>query len=202
MTSATPLGVFDGQSDIGSALLPGKASYDAATKQYTVTSAGYNIWYFRDEFQYVWKKVSGDASLAADVSFPDPQGYSDRKVVMVVRQSLEDNSKEAMIAAHGGGLVHLASRLTDGANLTDMQYRFGGSLPKNAKRIGIEKRGDAVAIYISLAGEPIQQLGPPAQIHFDGPYYIGIGFCSHTPDKLDSGVFSNVVLENAAGKVR
>lgn len=198
----TPIGLFQGQSDIGSALVPGSASYDPGTKQYTINSAGYNIWYFRDEFQYVWKKVTGDASLAADVSFPDPQGYSDRKVVLVVRQNLEDNSKEAMIAEHGAGLVHLASRLENGANLTDMQYRFGGSLPKNAKRIGIEKRGDSVAIYISIAGEPMQQLGPPVQLHLDAPYYIGIGFCSHMPDKLDTGVFSNLVLENAAGKVR
>ena len=66
----TPIGVFEGQSDIGSALVPGSASYDAATKQYTINSAGYNIWYSRDEFRYLWKKMSGDVSLAADVTFP------------------------------------------------------------------------------------------------------------------------------------
>jgi hypothetical protein len=32
----TPIGVFDGQSDIGSAVVPGSASYDPATKQYTI----------------------------------------------------------------------------------------------------------------------------------------------------------------------
>src|ERR1019366_9983855 len=41
----TPIGVFQGQSDIGSAVVAGSASYDAGTKQYTITSAGYNIWY-------------------------------------------------------------------------------------------------------------------------------------------------------------
>src|ERR1700689_3058895 len=46
----TPIGIFQGQSDIGSALVPGSASYDAATRTYTVNSAGYNIWYNRDEF--------------------------------------------------------------------------------------------------------------------------------------------------------
>src|SRR3984885_13019093 len=43
----TPIGIFQGQSDIGGALVPGSASYDAATKQYTINSAGYNIWYTR-----------------------------------------------------------------------------------------------------------------------------------------------------------
>src|SRR5271167_1694642 len=41
----TPIGVFQGQSDIGSAVVPGSSSYDPATKQYTINSAGYNIWY-------------------------------------------------------------------------------------------------------------------------------------------------------------
>src|SRR3984885_9521546 len=68
----TPIGVFEGQSDIGSAVVPGSASYNAGTKQYTINSAGYNVWYTRDEFRYLWKKMSGDVSLAADISFPDP----------------------------------------------------------------------------------------------------------------------------------
>jgi hypothetical protein len=199
----TPIGVFQGQSDIGSALVPGSATYDAGAKQYTINSAGYNIWYFRDEFRYLWTKMSGDVSLAADVTFPDPQGYSDRKGVLVIRQSLDDDSKEAMIGQHGTGMIHLADRPEKGANLRDAQYRFGGTLANvKAKRIGIEKHGDAIAIFISLTGEPLHQFGPPISMHFDEPFYVGIGFCSHLPDKSDTAVLSNVVLENSAGKVR
>ena len=105
-----PIGVFQGQSDIGAAVVPGSAIYDANTKQYTITSAGYNIWYSRDEFRYLWKKMSGDVSLAADVTFPDPNGYGDRKAVLVIRQSLDDDSREAMIGEHGVGMIHLAWR--------------------------------------------------------------------------------------------
>ncbi|HEX7565377.1 MAG TPA: hypothetical protein VF396_19340 [Bradyrhizobium sp.] len=199
----TPIGVFEGQSDIGGALVPGSASYDAGTKQYTINSAGYNIWYQRDEFRYLWKKISGDISLAADVAFPDPKGYGDRKAVLVIRQNLDDDSKEAMLGEHGVGMIHLAQRPERGANLKDMQYRFGGILANGrAKRVGIEKRGDSIAIFVSLEGEPMQQLGPPITLHFDAPFYVGIGFCSHLPDKSDSAVLSNVLLENSAGKVR
>jgi hypothetical protein len=198
----TPIGIFDGQSDIGSAVVPGSASYDAGAKQYTITSAGYNIWYSRDEFRYLWKKMSGDVSLAADATFPDANGYGDRKAVLVIRQNLEDDSKEAMIGEHGVGMIHLAQRPEKGAMIKDMQYRFGGMLAKvKAKRIGIEKRGDSIAIFISLEGEPLHQFGPPITLHFDAPFYVGIGFCSHLPDKTDTAVLSNVVLENAAGKV-
>jgi len=201
----TPIGIFDGQSDIGSALVPGSASFDPQTKQYTVNSAGYNIWYTRDEFRYLWKKMSGDVSLAATVTFPvAQQPPHDRKVVLVVRQDLDDNAKEIMAAEHGTGMVHLAERPEKNSMIGDMEYRISGSLLPNVmpQRIGIEKRGDSFALYISVRGEPMHQFGPPMEVHMDGPFYVGIGFCSHYPVTVDTGMFSDVVLENAAGEVR
>jgi hypothetical protein len=200
----TKLGIFSGQSDIGSALVPASATYDSATKKYTINSAGYNIWYTRDEFRYLWKKMSGDVSFASDVNFPIAQPPHDRKVVLVIRQDLDDNSKEVMAAEHGTGMVHLALRPEKNGMVKDEQYRIGGSMLPGVmpKRIGIEKHGDNVAMYISVQGEPMHQFGPPVQLHFDGPFYVGIGFCSHYPVTVDTGEFSNVVLKNSAGKVR
>jgi hypothetical protein len=187
-----PIGIFDGQSDIGGALVPGSATYDAATGQYTINSAGYNIWYNRDEFRYLWKK-SGDISLAADISFPNSNGFGDRKVVLVIRQNLDDDSKEAMVGEHGAGMIHLAFRSDENVLMKDLQYRFAGLLTGvHAKRIGIEKHGDSFAIFVSLQGEPMHQFGPPITLHFDEPFYVGIGFCSHLPATSDTAVVSNV----------
>jgi hypothetical protein len=208
-----PLGIFEGQSDIGGALVPGSASYDAATGQYTIQSAGYNIWYTRDEFRYLWKRMSGDVSLAADISYPDSKGYGDRKAVLMIRQNLNDDSKAAMVALHGAGMVHLAWRPERDVRVSDMEFRIGGrGRPGGAtpdslvtivpKRIGIEKRGDEFSLWVSLDGEPMHQFGPPIKLHFDAPFYVGIGFTSHLPTTLDTAVLSNVVLENTAGKVR
>jgi hypothetical protein len=209
----TPIGVFSGQSDIGGPLLPGSASYDAGKDQYTINSAGYNLWYTRDEFRFLWKKMSGDVSLAADIAFPDPNGYGDRKAVLIVRQDLEDDSKEALVALHGLGMIHIANRDEKDTRIRDTEYRIGGrGLPAGAnpdslvnimaRRIGIEKRGDSFALFVGVDGEPMHQFGPPVNLHIDGPFYVGIGFCPHLPDKIDTAVLSNVVLENAAGKVR
>ena len=198
----TPIGIFDGQADIGGALVAGSGGFDKSSGQYTVTSAGYNIWYQRDEFHFLFKKMSGDLSLAASTGFPKADGYGDRKVVLVIRQTLEDDSKEAMLGMHGTGMIHLADRPEKGAQMSDMQYRFGGTLNELiAQRIGIEKKGDEVTIYASIKGEPMHPLGPPLTIHFDAPFYVGIGFCSHLPTTPDTGVFSHVVLVNQAGKV-
>jgi hypothetical protein len=193
----TPIGIFEGQSDIGGALVPGSSAYDVSTGKYTITSAGYNIWYTRDEFRYLWKKMSGDVSLAADINFPDTAGYDDRKAVLVIRQNLDDDSKEVMVALHGGGLMHLAWRPEKDASIKEMRVDKRGAL-----RIGIQKQGDAFAIFISFSGEPMHQFGAPIQLHIDEPFYVGIGFCSHLPDKLDTAILSNVVLENEAGKLK
>ena len=203
VTLDKPIGIFENQSDIGGPLVPGDASYNAATRQYTIRSAGYNIWYQRDEFRFLWKKMSGDISLAADASFPNPDGYGDRKVVLVLRQSLDDDAKEAIAGEHGTGMSHLAWRSDRGAQMKDMSYRFGGQLTDvRPKRIGIEKHGDQIALFLSLTGEPMHQFGPPITMPFDGPFYVGIGFCSHLAATVDTGIAANVLLENSAGKLR
>ncbi len=158
--------------------------------------------------------MSGNVSLAADVSFPDAKGFGDRKALLVIRQNLNDDSKEAIVALHGGGMVHLAQRPGTNLHITDMEYNIGGrgSMPGSTsaddlvtdhpKRIGIEKRGDYFALFVSMDGEPMHQFGAPIHMHIDGSFYVGIGFCSHVPDKLDTGMLGNVLLVNAAGMVR
>lgn len=201
----TPVGIFDGQSDVGGAVVQGSATYDAGAKSYTINSAGYNIWYTRDEFRFLWKKMSGDVSLATDIVFPNPDGYGDRKVVLIVRQNLDDDAKEIMVALHGAGLIHLAQRPEKGTDIKE-DYRTvgtGSGAPAGlAKRLGIEKHGDSFALFVSMKGEPMHPIGPSAKLHFDQPFYVGIGFCSHVPDKSDTAQVSDVVLENSAGKVR
>lgn len=203
VTFNVPIGLFEGQSDVGGPLFPGSSSYDAAGKSYTLNSASYNIWYTRDEFRYLWKKMSGDVSLAADVTFPNAAGYDDRKAVFVIRQDLDDDSKEIMTALHGGGLIHLALRPEKNVNMKEA-HRLkpeGSRTSGKPIRIGIEKHGNLFALFLSLDGEPMHQVGEPVELRFDAPFYVGVGFCSHVPDKTDATVLSNVVLENAAGKL-
>ena len=110
-TTNEPIGIFESQSDIGAAVIEGHSTYDAVTGQYSITSAGYNIWYVRDEFRFLWNKMKGDISLAADINFPDPQGYFDRKAVLIIRQSLDDDSTEAVVALHGDGMMRGRTRM-------------------------------------------------------------------------------------------
>ena len=64
-----PVGIFESHQDLGAVLHPGAVEYDDATKTYTVSGSGDNIWLNSDEFQFAWKQVSGDVALTADISF-------------------------------------------------------------------------------------------------------------------------------------
>jgi hypothetical protein len=213
-TEMTPVGMFDGQTEVGSAVVPGSAAYDRASRTYRVTASGYNVWYTRDEFRFLWKRMSRDVSLAATIDFPKKNGFFDRKAVLAIRQTLDDDSKQVLVALHGDGMVHLAQRPTAGARVNDMEYRVGsrGYLPggaspdslvvAHARRIGLEKRGNRFQLYVGLPGAAMQAWGPPFELAIDGSFYVGIGFCSHQPTTLDTAHLSDVVLVNAAGRVR
>lgn len=196
------IGIFENQSDVGGPILPGGAIFDAAKGAYTIQSAGYNIWYFRDEFRFLWRRMSGDVSLAADIEFPNAAGYDDRKVVLIVRQGLDDNAQEIMAGLHGAGLIHLARRPAKGADLQEdarVDAPKTGAKPTHPVRIGLEKRGDQVQLYVSQNGEPMRAVGKPATFAISAPFYVGVGFCSHVPDQVDAAVVSRVALENRAG---
>jgi len=207
----TPIGIFEGQADVGAAVAPGSASF--ANGVYTIRSAGYNVWYTRDEFRFVFKKMSGDVSMAADLAYPEG-GFGDHKAVLIIRQSLDDDAKEALVALHGDGMIHLAQRPERGKRISDMEYRIGsrGGLPGgkspdslvtlNAKRIGIEKKGDQFTLWVSEQGEPMHQYGAPITLKLEAPFYVGIGFTSHLPAVAEVATVSNLVLENRAGRVR
>ena len=58
IAQTNPLGVFTNNADIGNPKLAGSSKYDPATQTYTLRGAGSNIWFNRDEFQYLYKKIN------------------------------------------------------------------------------------------------------------------------------------------------
>ncbi|HVS60513.1 MAG TPA: hypothetical protein VHE82_07465 [Gemmatimonadaceae bacterium] len=46
----SPIGIFDGQTDVGRGRSSGSASYDAQRQGYLVAGSGQNMWNDRDDF--------------------------------------------------------------------------------------------------------------------------------------------------------
>lgn len=185
------LGIFESQSDVGRVTPPGKLAYDAATHTYTIDSPGANLWVGEDDFHFVWKKITGDAALTADVAFPlSPSGASPhRKALLMFRQTLDSDAAYADAALHGDGETALQYRGARGDTTQDIEFNSG--MPKSLR---LEKRGDTVTLFLSRHGEPLHQSGASIHLHFDGPFYVGLGLCAHNKDVVERATFANVEL--------
>ena len=164
-TATGSLGVFDGQSDIGSVHPSGTLTYDAARDTYSLTAAGENIWSTADAFHFAWKRMAGDVSLTADIRFPDSSSSPNphRKAVLMFRQSLVADSVYADAAQHGVGLSALQYRRTKGDTTQDIELNIDPP-----QRIRLEKYGDVLTMFLSLGGEPLHQVGASIKLPFEG----------------------------------
>src|SRR5271157_6093759 len=112
---AETIGIFEGHGDVGTVLHPGLVDYDAGKQSYAIAGSGENMWFAADAFHFVWKKVSGDVSLEADVNFLGQGKNPHRKAVLMIRQTLDADSVYADVAVHGEGLTSLQYRNEKGA---------------------------------------------------------------------------------------
>jgi TolB protein len=191
-STAKSTGIFDGSTDVGSVIPAGTAVYDSTSHTYTVTAAGANVWSTVDAFHFVWKKVSGDLSLTADIDFPVKTGNPSphRKALLMFRQNLDADAIYADAAQHGSGLTALQYRRAKGASTQDIELNIA-----SPKKLRLEKRGDTITMFLSMNGEPLHQVGASIKLHLDGPFYVGLGLCSHDAKVVEKAVFSNVELK-------
>ena len=190
-----PLGVFDGHGDIGHVLKQGALEYNAADQSYRISGSGENMWFKADAFHFVWKKMSGDVSLAADIRWIGTGGNPHRKACLLIRQTLDPNSPYADAVLHGEGLTCLQYRESAGGPTREIQSNV--SAPK---RIKIEREGNYVFMSIAREGDSLRSAGGSFKIAFQEPFYIGLGVCSHDSSVMEQAVFSNVEITNGRPK--
>jgi TolB protein len=186
------LGIFQEQSDVGSVEPKGTMAYDAAKGTYAVNAAGENLWSSTDGFHFVWKKVSGDVSLTAEMNFPVTTGNPSphRKAVLMFRQTLDPDGIYVDAAQHGSGMTALQFRRSKGATTQDIELNIAAP-----RRVRLEKRGDTITMFLSMGDEPLHQVGASVKIHLDESFYAGIGLCSHNKNVVEKATFANVELK-------
>ncbi|AMM21539.1 hypothetical protein AX769_17065 [Frondihabitans sp. PAMC 28766] len=162
--------------------MAGSVTFDGST--YTVVGSGQNMWFGEDAFHYVWRKVEGDLSLAADIAFLGDGHEEHRKACLVIRQNLEPQSVYADIAVHGDGLTSLQYRPSVGVPTQEVQSNVTAP-----SRVAIERRGK----YVSATVDGVPS-GGSVRLELDEPYYIGLGVCSHARGVAESALFSQVTL--------
>ena len=104
------IGIFKNNKDIGNPINAGSASFDEATQTYTLKGAGYNIWFERDEFNYLYNKIGGDFVITANFGFIDKGTDPHRKIGLMIRESVDEKAASINATLHGDGLTVLQWR--------------------------------------------------------------------------------------------
>lgn len=193
--TAPDLGIFEGSGDIGNVGIPGSVVFDPSDSSYSISGSGTNMWFENDELHYVWKKVSGDISIAADMEWVGEGVDPHRKACLIIRQSLDTNSVYADAAVHGDGLTSLQYRDDAGGVTREIQANIS-----SPSRVRIERNGDYLTMSAATGSETLKSSGGTFKLPFTEPFYIGLGVCAHNNETLETAIFSNVRIESIAEK--
>lgn len=181
-----PVGLFQGQSDVGTVLKAGSGAYNARSRHYMISSAGQNIWGTHDDFHWVWKKITGDFILYTRAEFVSKGVEAHRKMGWMVRKSLDTNSPHISAVEHGDGLTSLQFRRKAGAETEELR-----SNAEHADVIQLERTGNTYTMRVAKYGEPFvtEQV---SNIDLGDDVYIGLFVCAHNPNVVETAMFSDV----------
>jgi len=182
----TRFGDFEAHGDVGSPRLAGSAVWNAVSQEYALSAGGVNMWAKRDEFQFAWRKLSGDFILQARVELVGQGVDPHRKAGLIVRSTLDDDSPYADAAAHGDGLTSLQYRKARGETTEQVV-----SEAKGADFLQLERRGNSFTMSVARFGERLTVSTLP-ELALGEEVYVGLFLCSHNPEVVERAVFKDV----------
>ena len=179
----TPLGIFAHHQDIGDPALAGNATYDPVTQSYWLQGAGDNMWFERDEFHYAWSKIEGDFIVRATIRFVGEGVDPHRKIGIMARDSLADDSPYADACVHGDILSSLQYRPAPGDETQQVELSV-----YHPTEIALERRGDTFIFSAARFGEEYKSVS--RKVDLKDAVHVGLFLCSHRKDVKEEAVFS------------
>ena len=186
------IGLFEAASDVGEVAKKGTVNFDAAKGEYHLTGGGANIWGKRDDFFFLYRKLTGDAVLTANVRFEGTGGVAHRKIALMIRKGLEPGAPQVNAVVHGNGLTSLQYR-----EVADDVTRSVNFPIEGPTRLRLERRGNWYTLYAGKEGQSLVEAGA-IQMNMSGPVYVGLAICPHDAQAEMTAVCSEVTLENPA----
>lgn len=182
----TKIGLFDNHLDIGAVKNEGFAQYQKNDQTYTIGGSGENMWFDKDEFQYLWTTIQGDFIVRAEVAFLGKGVDPHRKAGWIIKNDLNTDTPHVNASVHGDGLTALQYRSTikgvTGENVST------DSLPDV---IQLERRGSTFIMSTAKFGQPFREV-KTTNTSIKNQVYIGLYVCAHNADIVEVVKFRNV----------
>jgi regulation of enolase protein 1 (concanavalin A-like superfamily) len=187
-------GIFKGHSDIGNPKLPGSVIYNPGSEEYIIEGSGYNIWFERDEFHYLWRQVKGDFVLTARIEFIDKGVEPHRKIGWMIRNDLSPTSPHVSAVVHGDGLTSLQYRKTDSAPTEEVK-----SDDQSPEIIQLERSGNFFSMSTASGNNPFKTV-KAENINLNEKVFVGLFVCSHNTDIVEKAYFRKVRISRKSGQ--
>jgi len=183
------LGVFHAHSDVGRVSHAGSVSYDPGRQEYVISGSGQNMWGDHDDFQFVWKRISGDFILSTRARFIGAGVEEHRKIGWTIRPTLEPSGVHVTAALHGNGLMSLQFRRSVGGETEEEKSR--DSLPDPDVVIQLERKNGVYIMSVGRFGDPLvpQRL---TGLSLPDTVYVGLYVCSHNDNVVERARFTDV----------
>lgn len=172
------LGIFNSNSDIGKPKYAGSAQYNGTDQSYTLRGSGYNIWFGRDEFNYLFNKITGNFILTANFKFSGKGANKHRKTGWMIRWSTDEKSPHISGTLHGDGLTVLQWRASRGAVMRDPQDQIFAA-DSAYDIIQVERAGKKIIMRAAHFGDPLEIIGSHEMNNMPDEVLAGLFICSH-----------------------
>ncbi len=180
------MGPFEGHADVGEVKRTGEATYDSRQQTYTIAGAGSNMWFGKDEYHWVWKRVRGDFILRTDAQFLGEGVEAHRKLGWMARATTAADSPHVTAVVHGDGLTSLQFRRSQGSDTEEVKSALSG-----ADVIQLERQGSRYTMSVARFGQPLTSVHV-SDLDLDDELIVGLFVCSHNADVLEKARFRNV----------
>ena len=184
-------GPFTNSDDVGAPPLKGSAEFNAAAGQLKITGTGSDIWGKADQFHYVWREMSGNCTVSANVKFVTEEGIGHRKAVIMLRKSLDTDSPFLHLAIHADGTPSVQFRTTKADNTNTVDFPIEGP---GTWKLKLVRQGSTITVWIAKDGAPLRELGHTTN-QLGSPVLVGFGVSSHSKDAKNTVLFSDMSVE-------
>lgn len=157
--------------DVGNVVLAGSASHSAGT--FTVQAGGTDIWDTADAFHFVYRPMSGDGEIVANVEDLDlPAGATFTLAAVMIREKLTANSVHASMMITTEGKAKFRRRTMEGGTTASDGPSAGSTYPP--RWLKLTRSGNTFTAYLSTDGGTWTQVHTPQTISMPQNVYVGL----------------------------
>jgi hypothetical protein len=173
-------------SEVGNVGVAGSAS--GTNESFTVTGSGADIWGTADAFRFVYRPLSGDGSIVAQVTSVD-WIHDWTKAGVMMRETLAANARHAlMLVSANKGLAYQRRPTTGG-----MSASTAGAASKAPYWVSLTRSGNTFTGQVSLDGTTWTTVASET-IAMPSTIYVGLAVTSHYAGRLATATFASTMV--------